>query len=237
MISGFALFQRPGGDDDCAAAIRLALSAMRDFGDQAGIAYCLEVLGWLAARGAQSERAAVLLGAADTVWRRTSSRMSNVAVMERCHQHAARQAREALGGLHYENAHDRGAAVDLATVIAWAVDESGAMPAPGRVVAPRDGAEVGAIAGVGAAGNPAARADGGDGGEPGEAASVTTLTKREREIALLVASGLSNRDIATRLFISKRTVDAHVEHIFAKLEISSRVKLTMWLQSQVRIGA
>ena len=67
--------------------------------------------------------------------------------------------------------------------------------------------------------------------------TVTALTRREREIALLVASGLSNRDIATRLFISKRTVDAHVEHIFAKLEISSRVKLTMWLQSQARIGA
>ena len=65
---------------------------------------------------------------------------------------------------------------------------------------------------------------------------MTTLTRREREIALLVASGLSNRDIATRLFISKRTVDAHVEHIFAKLEISSRVKLTMWLQSQAQIG-
>jgi predicted ATPase/DNA-binding CsgD family transcriptional regulator len=237
MTSGFALFQRPGSDDDCAAAIRLALPAMRDFGDQAGIAYCLEVLGWLAARGAQSERAAVLLGAADTVWRRTSSRMSNVAVMEQRHQRAAKQAREALGGLHYENAHDRGGAVDLATVVAWAVDESVATPWPDRVVAPRDGAEVGAIAGVGAAGNAAARADGGDGGELGTAASVTTLTRREREIALLVASGLSNRDIATRLFISKRTVDAHVEHIFAKLEISSRVKLTMWLQAQVRMGA
>jgi predicted ATPase/DNA-binding CsgD family transcriptional regulator len=239
MISGFALFQRPGRDDDCAAAIRLALSAMRDFGDQAGIAYCLEVLGWLAARGAQSERAAVLLGAADTVWRRTSSRMSNVAVMEQRHQRAAKQAREALGGLHYENAHDRGGAVDLATVVAWAVDESGATPWPGRVVAPRDGdgAGAGAIAGLGAAGNAAAHADGGDGGEPRAARSVTTLTRREREIALLVASGLSNRDIATRLFISKRTVDAHVEHIFAKLEISSRVKLTMWLQSQARMGA
>jgi predicted ATPase/DNA-binding CsgD family transcriptional regulator len=237
MISGFALFQRPGSDDDCAAAIRLALSAMRDFGDQAGMAYCLEVLGWLAAREAQSERAAVLLGAADTVWRRTSSRMSNVAVMEQRHQRAAKQAREALGGLHYENAHNRGGAVDLATVVAWAVDESGAMPWPDRVLAPRDGAGPGAIAGVGAAGNAAARADGGDGGELGAAASVTTLTRREREIALLVASGLSNRDIATRLFISKRTVDAHVEHIFAKLEISSRVKLTMWLQSQVRMGA
>ena len=54
----------------------------------------------------------------------------------------------------------------------------------------------------------------------------------EREIAELVASGLSNREIATRLFISKRTVDAHVEHIFSKLEISSRVQLTVLLQDQ-----
>jgi len=234
MISGFALFQRPGRDDECAAATRLALSAMRDFGDEAGAAYCLEVLGWLAARADQPERAAVLLGAADNVWRRTSSRMSNVAVMEQRHQRAARQAREALGGLHYENAHDRGGAVDLATVVAWAMDESGAMPGPERVVGPCDGADHGAIAGAGAAGLAVARAAGGD---AGAMASVTTLTRREREIALLVASGLSNRDIATRLFISKRTVDAHVEHIFAKLEISSRVKLTMWLQSQARMGA
>ena len=55
------------------------------------------------------------------------------------------------------------------------------------------------------------------------------LTKREREIAELVASGLSNREIASQLFISKRTVDAHVEHIFSKLEISSRVQLTVVL--------
>jgi DNA-binding NarL/FixJ family response regulator len=54
---------------------------------------------------------------------------------------------------------------------------------------------------------------------------------------VLVASGLSNREIASRLFISKRTVDAHVEHIFAKLEISSRVKLALWLHSQARTGA
>jgi predicted ATPase/DNA-binding CsgD family transcriptional regulator len=237
LISGFALFQRPDRDDDCAAALRRAMRAMRDLGHVAGIAYCLEVLGWLAARGGRADQAAWLLGAADALWLRTSGRLSNVAVMEQSHQRAAKQAREALGGLHYENAHDRGGAVDLATVVAWAADESGAVPWPDRVLAPRDDADPGVIAGAGAAGSAAARADGVDGGEPGAAASVTTLTRREREIALLVASGLSNRDIATRLFISKRTVDAHVEHIFAKLEISSRVKLTMWLQSQVRIGA
>ena len=43
---------------------------------------------------------------------------------------------------------------------------------------------------------------------------------------------MSNREIASRLFISKRTVDAHVEHIFGKLGISSRVQLTVWLRDQ-----
>jgi DNA-binding NarL/FixJ family response regulator len=40
-----------------------------------------------------------------------------------------------------------------------------------------------------------------------------------------VAKGLSNRRIAEELVISKRTVDAHVEHILAKLKISSRVEI------------
>ena len=43
--------------------------------------------------------------------------------------------------------------------------------------------------------------------------------------------GMSNRDIAQRSAISKRTVDAHLEHIFGKLGISSRVQLTTWLSS------
>ena len=55
------------------------------------------------------------------------------------------------------------------------------------------------------------------------------LTRREREVATLVAEGLSNREIADRLVISKRTVDAHVEHIYAKLAISSRIQLANWL--------
>jgi predicted ATPase/DNA-binding CsgD family transcriptional regulator len=239
LIRGFALFQRPDRSADCAAAIGRALPALRDLGDRSGIAYCLEVLGWLAARDARSERAAWLLGAADALWRGASGRLGNLAVMEQRHQLAAKQAREALGGLHYGNAHDRGGARDLATVLAWAIDDSDAVAWPDDAGSPRDNADAFAGFGPGAAGNAAALADGGDGSEPEAAAPVTAsaLTRREGEIALLVASGLSNRDIATRLFISKRTVDAHVEHIFAKLEISSRVKLTMWLQSQARIGA
>jgi non-specific serine/threonine protein kinase len=62
-------------------------------------------------------------------------------------------------------------------------------------------------------------------------AGTSPLTSRENEIAALVARGLSNRAIADRLVISKRTVDAHIEHIFGKLGVSSRVQLVNWLNS------
>jgi DNA-binding CsgD family transcriptional regulator len=51
------------------------------------------------------------------------------------------------------------------------------------------------------------------------------LTAREREVAGLVAKGLTNKDIASRLFVSKRTVDAHLEHILGKLGYSSRLQV------------
>lgn len=56
------------------------------------------------------------------------------------------------------------------------------------------------------------------------------LTTRELQIAALVAEGLSNRAIAERLVISRRTVDAHVDHAYQKLGISSRVQLAVWLR-------
>ena len=46
-----------------------------------------------------------------------------------------------------------------------------------------------------------------------------------------MGDGLSNRQIAERLVISKRTVDAHIEHIYGKLGLSSRVQLASGLRS------
>ncbi|NNN37658.1 LuxR family transcriptional regulator [Streptomyces sp. S3(2020)] len=60
---------------------------------------------------------------------------------------------------------------------------------------------------------------------PAPRSANDVLTRREREVAALVAQGLSNREIAERLVISKRTVDAHVEHILAKLGIGSRTQI------------
>ena len=48
------------------------------------------------------------------------------------------------------------------------------------------------------------------------------LTHREREILKLLADGMSNADVASRLFISQETVKSHVRHILAKLEADTR---------------
>lgn len=55
------------------------------------------------------------------------------------------------------------------------------------------------------------------------------LTRREREIAELVAEGLSNRLIAARLVIAQRTAETHVENILAKLGFTSRAQIAAWL--------
>ncbi|WP_232006148.1 LuxR C-terminal-related transcriptional regulator [Mycobacterium sp. 852013-50091_SCH5140682] len=55
------------------------------------------------------------------------------------------------------------------------------------------------------------------------------LTKREFEVAALVEVGLSNREIAERLVISKRTADGHVERILAKLGFASRAQVAAWM--------
>jgi DNA-binding NarL/FixJ family response regulator len=49
-----------------------------------------------------------------------------------------------------------------------------------------------------------------------------SLTEMEQQVARLVAAGQSNPDVAAQLFISRRTVESHVSHILAKLQVSSR---------------
>lgn len=54
------------------------------------------------------------------------------------------------------------------------------------------------------------------------------LSAREREVLALVASGASNRAIATQLVISEKTVARHVSNIFTKLGLSSRAAATAY---------
>lgn len=80
------------------------------------------------------------------------------------------------------------------------------------------GAEI-RLVGPSASGSRAARDDRHEGG-------WGSLSDSERALAIHVASGLSNRDVAARLYMSRFTVDYHLRHIYQKLGISSRVELT-----------
>jgi DNA-binding NarL/FixJ family response regulator len=54
------------------------------------------------------------------------------------------------------------------------------------------------------------------------------LTRRETEVARLVAAGQSNRDLARSLHISIRTAESHVDHILTKLGLANRTQLAHW---------
>jgi DNA-binding CsgD family transcriptional regulator len=51
------------------------------------------------------------------------------------------------------------------------------------------------------------------------------LTPTERDVVRLVSEGLANNDIAARLFVSPRTVQTHLTHVYTKLGLTSRVQL------------
>jgi predicted ATPase/DNA-binding CsgD family transcriptional regulator len=178
-----------------AATLRTALTMKHELGDTVGTAFCLEAIAWLAAAWERHDRAAWLLGAADSLWQRAGSRLGSDPNLEQLHQRAVKTATDALGEQPYAALAERGAHDSLDHAVAVATGDEDTVPASSA--APATG----------------------------------TLTSRERQIAGLVADGLSNREIADHLVISKRTVDAHLDHIFGKLSVSSRVQLATWLQS------
>jgi non-specific serine/threonine protein kinase len=209
VLAALAHYQQPGRQLECENAVVAAVRETQEIGNLVGEAYSLEVLAWLAADAGRCQRAAWLLGAAQTLWERLGGgRLSGSAVLEAYHQRCASLAASALGADKYAELYATGAARPVEQIAALAITGADVLPAP-----PEPGV-----------------ADEVNGWEGSEG-----LTAREREISLLVARGLSNRDIAARLVISKRTVDAHVNHIFAKLGLSSRVQLTIWLRDRLPV--
>lgn len=54
------------------------------------------------------------------------------------------------------------------------------------------------------------------------------LSAREKDVLRLIARGLTNREIAQRLFISPHTVKNHVSHIYQKIGMDDRTKVALW---------
>jgi DNA-binding CsgD family transcriptional regulator len=61
----------------------------------------------------------------------------------------------------------------------------------------------------------------------------SALTAQELAVARLVAAGMSNRQVATELFISIKTVQFHLTHIYSKLRLGSRTELAAYLREDV----
>ncbi len=60
------------------------------------------------------------------------------------------------------------------------------------------------------------------------------LSPREREVAQLVAQGMTNREIAEALVLSERTAENHVQHILTKLGFTRRSQIAAWVASRPR---
>ncbi|MFC6063673.1 LuxR C-terminal-related transcriptional regulator [Streptomyces ochraceiscleroticus] len=205
--------------------------------DRLGAAVALELLAWSAGRSERFERSAWLLGAAEAIWTRIGgARLFNVPILNAERDTAVTAARTALGDSAYADHHARGAALDLTESVTYAVQDTDALPKPPPGI-PTPGIPT---PGIPMPGSTAASA--GTMSAPSTPQTVpgtvalpapdrTTprppgLTNRERQVAALVAEGLTNRQIAERLVVSKRTADAHVEHILNKLGLTSRTQIT-----------
>ena len=57
---------------------------------------------------------------------------------------------------------------------------------------------------------------------------IDSLTEREREVLILLAKGMTNKDIAQALFLSVRTVEAHLRNVYGKLDVASRTEAVLW---------
>jgi DNA-binding CsgD family transcriptional regulator len=97
------------------------------------------------------------------------------------------------------------------------------MLAEGRAMMPEQAIEYSLSAEGPTSPTPVARRSGGN------SPTLDPLTRREEEVAILVSRGLTNRQIASELFISEHTVATHVAKILKRLALSSRSRLSAWV--------
>ena len=72
-------------------------------------------------------------------------------------------------------------------------------------------------------------------------AGLSDLTPREREILQLLIAGKTNKEIAREIFVSKKTVEFHLGHIYTTIGVGNRLRVSIWavqqgLQDETRIN-
>ncbi len=187
----------PRAEQHAREALRLKLAVH----DVIGIALTLDLAALIATRGGAHERAAVLLGGADRVWTAVDRDRWGAQTLITTRLDSERRALEAVGRSSFRQAYDRGAGLDLAEIVAYALQEPGLPEHPPTAPASTGGPEI-------------------------------RLTRREAQVAELVAEGLANQQIADRLVIARRTAEGHVERILSKLGFNNRSQIATWVTAQ-----
>lgn len=193
------------------AEVTSTMRIEQEFRDGVCTALSVEVSSWVAASYGDSGDAAALSGAAASVWRRLGTSLAAFG------PHASADGRR-----HTEQ-------IDAAL----GAGQAAALRAEYGQVTVQDAVRLGLELG---GGRRRARSAGPAASTP-LLDTVTPLTTRERQIAALIARGLSNKAIAQELTISPRTVDGHVERILRKLDVGSRTQIASWVSSLSSLSA
>jgi predicted ATPase/DNA-binding CsgD family transcriptional regulator len=180
-----------------------SLAIGRDLGDRAMIVEGLELSAKAALTAREAHRAARLLGAVHALREVVGAPVSPSYRAEQERDVVA--VRADLGEGRFAAAWAAGRAMTLAQAVAYALEGRTpelALPAPPGFT------------------------------EPSGCTQASPLTRREQEVAVLIARGLTNRQIAETLVIAERTVHAHVGNILGKLGFSSRAQIAAWVVEQ-----
>jgi predicted ATPase/DNA-binding CsgD family transcriptional regulator/DNA-binding XRE family transcriptional regulator len=203
-LSGLAKVAQDQGEYGLARSLyRESLTAAAELEDRWGVAHAIAGFGELAVAQGQPERGIVLGGAA-------SARLDAIGAAlfpawQARFDRGLAQAQQALASGARDAAWALGRSMSQDHAIRYAL--AAEQPAPRRDAA-ADSKEA-LLTGL-------------------HGTRMLPLTRREREVASLIARGYTNREIAAELVIANRTADTHVEHILRKLDLPSRAQVAVW---------
>ena len=197
--AGTMAAQAEGEHERARGLLQEGLALAAEAGNETNVAYCLEGLAAAAASEGRLERAAGLWGAAEALLEKIEVAAYIYAPDRSVYQGQVRAARACLDEAAWQTAWTEGRAMTPERAVEYALSKEAEREPPPLVAVPE---------------------------QPPHDEPTERLTAREQDVALLVARGLTNRQIARELSISEHTVANHVRKILKKLGLRSRTQIS-----------